>query len=76
MTASKRRVAISITDGYVPGLDAAIAGVVLSASNLVLTCISDRYYLLWLAKVVPFAENSAGTGMFARGSPGSGRLGA
>ena len=34
MTASKRRVAISITDGYVPGIDAAIAGVVLSASHL------------------------------------------
>jgi 6-phosphofructokinase len=34
MTTSKHRVAISITDGYVPGLDAAIAGVVLSASHL------------------------------------------
>ena len=34
MTASNRRVAISITDGYVPGIDAAIAGVVLSASHL------------------------------------------
>lgn len=34
MTTSKHRVAISITDGYVPGLDAAIAGVVLAASHL------------------------------------------